>query len=527
MEASRNRMKRKRFSIVIQCLSVLLACLGMCFPSVWGYERIVVESEEQPYLFWEDAAFPLVWYLDEDGSDDLDFDLLEDVLKGSFQTWQNVNCSYFSHQYGGPIDKQVSDFNAFSREADGTNLLIFTESDWPAEWDGAIAITVPMFYPNSGRVLEIDMIFNGQDFSWSTDPGGVSGKMDVANIATHEIGHFLGLDHSESLAATMYYSTSTGLTVASTLSADDIQGVCAIYPVEGENGAFCEADEDCNAARCIEHEASGGKVCASNCICDTDCPAYLGCESGSCLPPVAGDRVMGESCRDLLECQADLSCVVNAIGEEGYCTSSCSDDDPCPDGWFCRAANVGWFCSSLAPEPINAGDVIDITEVSFEPTNPASGDNVTATVAVELPDDVENVEYRFFLRHHDDWEPLQTYGDSSSLTFVPSSVGNWQLRAEVRRVGADSCYETKEIVGLTVLPGIGSDPTDGDIEENDSTETSSFSNNGGCFGRQMDVGGGWGVAHWVVFGMMFLWLFRRKQVEKGKNRQKMTQKIKN
>ncbi len=500
--------------------------LGWSFPA-WGYERIVVDEENGSYLFWEDAAIPVLWHLDQDGSDDLDFALLEDALKGSFRTWQNVDCSYFAYRYGGTVDKEVSDFNAFSREDDGVNLLIFSEDEWPAEWDGAIAITVPMFYPNSGRVLEIDMIFNGLDFSWSTDPGGVSGYMDVANIATHEVGHFLGLDHSDDLSATMYYSTTSGLTGASTLSADDIQGVCAVYPVEGKNGSSCEKDDDCSWGLCVEHEASGGKVCASTCQCDTDCSAYLTCQSGYCLPPVAGDRAMGEPCRDMLECQADLACVVNAIGEEGYCTRECSTESPCPDDWFCQAANVGYFCASLDPKPLDGLQGIEITDVSIDPEAPRPGDAVLVSVSVKKTEGVEAVEYRFFSRHQDDWSVLQEYGETSYTTFLPKAVGNWELRVEVREVGSEGCYDKKEVVGVAVMRGEGEDDPGETTGDEDQEENSSYSDNGGCFGRQMGSSIHGSTAEWLWIGCLGLWILARRVASKVENRQEKCKKIKN
>ena len=55
--------------------------------------------------------------------------------------------------------------------------------------------------------------------------------IDVQNTVTHEAGHTLGLDrppdHPE---ATMYASGPSGETSKRILAADDIQGICSIYP---------------------------------------------------------------------------------------------------------------------------------------------------------------------------------------------------------------------------------------------------------------------------------------------------------
>ncbi len=82
---------------------------------------------------------------------------------------------------------------------------------------------------------DVDIVFNGDDFSWSTS--GESGKMDVQNIATHEIGHFLGLDDlysSSDSEATMYGYAAPGETKKRTLTEDDKNGIRFLYPKMGD-----------------------------------------------------------------------------------------------------------------------------------------------------------------------------------------------------------------------------------------------------------------------------------------------------
>jgi MYXO-CTERM domain-containing protein len=58
-------------------------------------------------------------------------------------------------------------------------------------------------------------------------PGG---RIDVTNTVAHEAGHFLGLDHTGVEAATMHASAPPGEVSKRSLDADDIEGLCAIYP---------------------------------------------------------------------------------------------------------------------------------------------------------------------------------------------------------------------------------------------------------------------------------------------------------
>lgn len=71
-------------------------------------------------------------------------------------------------------------------------------------------------------------------WTWKDGPGGVNSTpggtgYDLQNIATHEIGHALGLDHSNSGSATMWPSAGPGSESGRSISADDINGIKAVY----------------------------------------------------------------------------------------------------------------------------------------------------------------------------------------------------------------------------------------------------------------------------------------------------------
>jgi len=73
-------------------------------------------------------------------------------------------------------------------------------------------VTLSVFLTDTGELLDSDILFNGDDFKWTTASARGRGRgQDVQNAATHEIGHFLGISHSVRVPdSTMYPGTSAG-----------------------------------------------------------------------------------------------------------------------------------------------------------------------------------------------------------------------------------------------------------------------------------------------------------------------------
>ncbi|GMI98181.1 hypothetical protein like AT4G16640 [Hibiscus trionum] len=69
-------------------------------------------------------------------------------------------------------------------------------------------------------------------WNWTFDPtgkGGKTNKVDVQSIAVHEIGHLLGLDHSNRTSAVMYAFYKPG-TIKRDLTDEDKKRIKALYP---------------------------------------------------------------------------------------------------------------------------------------------------------------------------------------------------------------------------------------------------------------------------------------------------------
>jgi hypothetical protein len=98
---------------------------------------------------------------------------------------------------------------------------------------GVIAVTYTWGIfggPPQGRELvEWDMIFDVDDFEWSSS--GAGNAMDFRNIDTHELGHAMGLGHPSSTCTdeTMYAYASLGETKKRDLNPGDIAGIDGLY----------------------------------------------------------------------------------------------------------------------------------------------------------------------------------------------------------------------------------------------------------------------------------------------------------
>ncbi|KAF1877344.1 hypothetical protein Lal_00038260 [Lupinus albus] len=97
-------------------------------------------------------------------------------------------------------------------------------------FDGVLGVLAHSFSPESGR-LHLDAAE-----TWAVDFGVTKSKVavDLESVATHEIGHILGLSHSSVKEAVMYPSLRARDKRAN-LNIDDIKGVQSLY---GSNPNF-------------------------------------------------------------------------------------------------------------------------------------------------------------------------------------------------------------------------------------------------------------------------------------------------
>jgi MYXO-CTERM domain-containing protein len=134
------------------------------------------------------------------------------------------------------------------------DAVFFLDDAWPYDDTvNVIALTTVDFGTRDGTIgeakTEVNSFQFGPCFSLTeptpsgTCPSpanscGPGGYCSLQAILTHEAGHFLGLAHATSKASIMYAFYNPAGT---TLTPDDVDGICTIYPPGGTSGCSCRS----------------------------------------------------------------------------------------------------------------------------------------------------------------------------------------------------------------------------------------------------------------------------------------------
>ena len=162
---------------------------------------------------------------------------VEKVVRESFELWV-IDASL-------PISFVVVWDECKEAHDDSNNCIIACHKrakcyDRPQEKGGTTFINVS---PSTGAIHDADIVLNADDWMWSVDGSNEHG-LDLFRVMVHEIGHFIGIDHSEEKDAIMYPSLLMGEHRAVELDDDDILAGKTLY------ADFVEMDESDNGAVC-------------------------------------------------------------------------------------------------------------------------------------------------------------------------------------------------------------------------------------------------------------------------------------
>jgi hypothetical protein len=256
-------MKRARAGLLLGCLAATAAAARPAS----AYVRYYTESGAP--FFWVQGSLPITAYVRDFDQPGMSDDQVTAAIMDAAAAWsaeQNA-CTYLTLQ---PF---ISDDPAPRATNDAHNSLIFRNHSWcqlapdgtcEVEYDpSALAFTWDTANKMTGQIYDADIEINLLDYQWAdvVDDSSRSDDMDLQNALTHEMGHFIGLDHTcfsalspnagsppldntgvpvpdcdvasaDVKETTMYPSAMPGDTQKRTLAPDDQAGVCGIYPAD-------------------------------------------------------------------------------------------------------------------------------------------------------------------------------------------------------------------------------------------------------------------------------------------------------
>ena len=118
----------------------------------------------------------------------------------------------------------------------------------PEEKGGTTYVSVS---PSSGHISDADVILNADNWEWDLDGTNEDG-LSLGRVMSHEIGHFLGIDHSDEPEAIMYPILSRDAEVAENLHVDDKEAAVTLYE------DFEEVDENAGATCSVAYVGQSG-----------------------------------------------------------------------------------------------------------------------------------------------------------------------------------------------------------------------------------------------------------------------------
>jgi len=152
------------------------------------------------------------------------------AVRASFDQWQSIPGT--SLRFSGV---ELAQRNPDANPNDGTNLVFWAaESAFVNGGRDNIFGTLSLAFPrvdSNNTLLECDIVLNGVQFNWFTD-FNLTNSPDqfVESSILHEIGHFIGLDHSPAGGATLFARGTTGIGTQAGLSTDEIAAARWLYP---------------------------------------------------------------------------------------------------------------------------------------------------------------------------------------------------------------------------------------------------------------------------------------------------------
>jgi len=206
---------------------------GACIPPDFDSYCASLSPPAKPLPVWWRSA--CVGYDVQAGaSQQIPYDSAAAMIAKAFAKWTSIGCGdgrvSIDVRDLGPVQCDKVQYNS---DQGNQHVIIFHDDEWPHnDANNTLGLTTITFDPTTGEIYDADMEINATIPLSVGDPVPADGY-DFESIITHETGHFLGMAHSGDDRATMFAHYAQGSTYMRILTADDVSGICSIYPSSG------------------------------------------------------------------------------------------------------------------------------------------------------------------------------------------------------------------------------------------------------------------------------------------------------
>jgi hypothetical protein len=182
-------------------------------------------------LFWPTSC--LTYATNRLGTEAHDPAETRPIIKKTFDAWSGVKCpdgsiAAMTITETEPVPCKRSEYN---KNGPNVNVVLFQDAKWNYRGiDGTLAKTSVTYNDETGEIYDADIEVNTayNEVTITDEPLDV--EYDLQAILTHEVGHFIGIAHSNDPSAVMFASYSPGSLTQRRLHPDDVDALCAVYP---------------------------------------------------------------------------------------------------------------------------------------------------------------------------------------------------------------------------------------------------------------------------------------------------------
>ena len=200
-------------------------------------------SETGAPVHWTDAEVAFVPAL-EPGPASMTTAAAKAAIEAAATTWRSA----LAASEVSVVEAQTT-ATAAPHGNDGINTVRWAlGADDPDIERGVLALTFVAYRTSDGVIEDADIVLNAASFTWTTTAARCQTNYDLESALTHELGHALGLAHSEGHPeATMFATGGACEVIKRDLASDDQAGIAALYPVVAASDD--EAYGGCSASR--------------------------------------------------------------------------------------------------------------------------------------------------------------------------------------------------------------------------------------------------------------------------------------